>query len=302
MSEYSSTHRPISMRKFAATALIIALSVPSSFAFADANTAADIYRDASEAYQKGNFTEAASLLEKAYIEDKNLIYKYNQILAYMGAHNHAEALRVLNKHSEAMKADGRFDDIDEIRHQLETSVAEKEKADKEKLAANNTSSANNENSGNSVVAPSVNTDNSSPNYVAWSLVGVGGAAMISSALFFNYAFAPDEAARHDKVEQNLKLDNISRNDAWNRVYGGDQNWINSDVKTLNNQLLIGRVMLGTGIVLAGTGLALWYFDVPGGSTEQNMANKKPDDSKTLQVRFSPYFSTGSAGASMNLTF
>ncbi len=289
------------MRKFAATVLIIALSVPSSFAFADANTAADLYRDASEAYQRGSFTEAASLLEKAYVEDQNLIYKYNQVLAYMGAKNSQEALRVLNQHSEAMKADGRFDDIDEIRQQLETAVAEKEKAEQERIAADNAAKTDYEKQNGSVIAPPTTpASDSSPNYLAWSLVGVGGAAMASSALFFTYALVPEQRERYAQVETNMKT--MGEKEAWSKVYKTDKTLKDSDVSTLNNQLTIGRVMLGTGIALAGTGLALWYFDIPGGSTETNVANRKSEDANPLQVRFSPYFSTESAGASMHLKF
>lgn len=287
------------MHKLVATVLIIALTVPSSFAFADANTAADLYRDASEAYQRGSFSEAASLLEKAYVEDQNLIYKYNQILAYMGARNHAEALRVLDQHNDAMKADGRFDDLDEIRQQLETAIAKKEKAEQDKIAASSPANTDYEKPNDSVVAPPA-ADSSSPNYLAWSLVGVGGAAMASSVLFFTHFFAPNEKERQAKVDEYLKT--MSERDAWNEVYNRDQALADSDASTLNRQSTLGYVMLGTGIALAGTGLALWYFDIPGGSTEKSVANQKRDDSSALQVRFSPFFSTESAGASMHLKF
>lgn len=292
------------MRKFAATALILALTFPPSMAFANPNAAVDTYREASEAYQRGNFKEAASLLERAYKEDPNLIYKYNQILAYQGARDYAEALRILDEFRQPMLDDGRFDDINDIRAQLETALAEQTRLEQEKAAASAPST--DYETDTAVVAPPAPEENASSPTYPWILVGVGGAALVSSALFGSYIFISDEVDRLDQYHTLAKT--IPQNEAFNKVYGEDEAVGNrraqEDKDAQDFHRTMSFAMLGTGVVLVGTGLALWYFNSPGDSASApaGHATKANSSSKSLQVDFSPYFSPESAGASMLLKF
>lgn len=86
-----------------------------------AQEAAEFYGQASEAYQSGEYQKAADLLDLAFGKNPDLVYKYNRILALQAAGDAATALAELNALYSPMKADPqkRFDDIDEIKAQLE---------------------------------------------------------------------------------------------------------------------------------------------------------------------------------------
>src|SRR5690606_22327447 len=104
------------------------LATPTmAFAQDDARArATQFYEQASEAYSQGHFARAIDLLERAFAHDQNLVYKYNQILAHQGLGQYEEALRILDIYAEPMESDGRFDDIMDIRAQLEEAIAEKD--------------------------------------------------------------------------------------------------------------------------------------------------------------------------------
>jgi len=121
--------------RFLATLLATALCLGSSVvAMADPQKAAEYYQSASTAYQNGDYMKSADLLERAYAEDPNLIYQYNRILALQAAGKYDRAMRVLEVYAGPMKEDAkkRFEDVPQIRAQLEKQIAEKKKADAEK--------------------------------------------------------------------------------------------------------------------------------------------------------------------------
>ncbi len=112
-----------------AFALAIMLTVPATV-WADAATATEYYNQATVAYQQGDYQKAADLLDKAFGADTDLVYKYNRILALQALGDHEKALSELNTMYGPMKADdqNRFEDIDDIKGQLESSIQAKQNA------------------------------------------------------------------------------------------------------------------------------------------------------------------------------
>lgn len=95
----------------------------SAIAVADTDKAREYYQDAVELYNAGKFEESAKLLKKAYEEEANLTYQYNRIRALQGAGKYEKALEVLRTYEQPMLDAKGFEDIQEIKSELEEKVA-----------------------------------------------------------------------------------------------------------------------------------------------------------------------------------
>ncbi|WP_146618433.1 tetratricopeptide repeat protein [Lujinxingia litoralis] len=240
--------------------------------------ATHFYEQASEAYSQGHFERTIDLLERAFAHDQNLVYKYNQILAYQGLGKFEEALRVLDIYAEPMEADGRFDDILEIRANLEEAIAEKQS---EVVKAPDEGETTGE---TPVEAPAMEAppevDDAGSNVLAWSLIGTGGAALAAGALLGSGVLIGDTIER---------LENSTTPETYQQVYSGEFSREDdlSMVKT-HNGITIG-LLIG-GVVLGAAGSTLLFLD----------QRTDRDDSATLSI--SPAAGPGFAGASLRGQF
>lgn len=184
------------------TALGICLASPS--AFAGEKEAKEYYSQAKDAYQAGDFSKAADLLERAYAEDPNLIYQYNRILALQGMEKYNEALRVMDIYENPMKKDGRFDDVAEIRAQIEAALAKKSESDDttaDDPAPDEQDSDEQQEEKQALEEPGA-TEPPPPNtasrdrIIGWSFVGAGIVAAAAGSPF--YTRNPDDLSA-DKV-------------------------------------------------------------------------------------------------------
>ncbi|MGM0557182.1 MAG: hypothetical protein ACQEVA_12440 [Myxococcota bacterium] len=201
------------LRLFFVGLAVLTVCLCSVSAFAGEEQAKEYYSQAKDAYQAGEFTRAADLLERAYAEDPNLIYQYNRILALQGMEEYKEALRVLDIYENPMKEDGRFDDVAEIRAQLEESIAEQkeqegqqdkdtEKNKEKETVADRDKTATSDASSDSGSSTSPDSDTASgqdlklgdtrkrDRIIGWSLVGAGAVAAIAGSPF--YTKNPDD--------------------------------------------------------------------------------------------------------------
>ncbi|MBA2665352.1 MAG: hypothetical protein H0U74_23890 [Bradymonadaceae bacterium] len=272
-------------QKLVASLLALGLSLPSAIALADPARAAEYYREASDAYQRGDFLEATELLERAFAQDHNLVYKYNQILAFQGMRNFSEALRILDIYANPMKSDGRFDDVDDIRSQLESSIAQAEQAaEQDRLAKQQQDAA--------IKEPVGPADGGAPNYVAWSLIGAGGVALLASAVTGSTILISDE---FDRVER-------ANEQGYDAVYASGRFNSREDYQSVENHQIMTVVFLVSGILLAGTGATLWYLGIPASTSAGAQSPASLDEPSALRFDFLPQVSAQSAGASMRLTF
>lgn len=250
-----------------------------AFAQDDARArATQFYEQASEAYSQGHFARAIDLLERAFAHDQNLVYKYNQILAYQGLGEYEEALRILDIYAEPMESDGRFDDIMEIRAQLEEAIAEKDAAVVEApKGGENTEET-------PVEAPAIEAppevEDAQPNVLAWSLIGAGGVALAGGALVGSGLLIGDTIER---------VENSTTPETYQQVYAGEFNR-EDDLNTVQTHKNITAGLLIGGVVLGAAGTTLLVL----------APRADRDDSATLSI--SPAAGPGFAGASLRGQF
>ncbi|TXD33493.1 hypothetical protein FRC98_20540 [Lujinxingia vulgaris] len=276
------SHSALSGRRLLALLISASLLATPTMAFAQDDSrarATQFYEQASEAYSQGHFARAIDLLERAFAHDQNLVYKYNQILAYQGLGEYEEALRILDIYAEPMESDGRFDDIMEIRAQLEEAIAEKDAT----VAKPPHDGENTEES--STEAPAIEAppevEEPQPNILAWSLIGAGGVALAGGALFGSGVLIGDTIER---------IDTSQTRDGYFDVYGDGEFTREDDLNTVKTHggITIGLLVGGAALGIAGT--TLLVLDQ---STDR-------DDSATLSI--SPAAGPGFAGASLRGQF
>jgi tetratricopeptide (TPR) repeat protein len=260
------------LRLFLVGLAALTVCLTSTPAFAGEQEAKEFYSQAKDAYQAGDFARAADLLERAYAEDPNLIYQYNRILALQGMEKYKEALRVLDIYENPMKEDGRFDDVAEIRAQLEEAIAEQTGDDAQ--ATSDTSDEDPTAEASSASEASGTADEGKPDdedvqlddtrkrdrIVGWSLVGAGAAAAIAGSPF--YTKSPDN--------------------------------LNDD--ELGTYRTISIVTISSAVVLSGAGA---YFLYRGYSGESSASASHGESGKFF---VSPYVTTEGGGGSLLLRF
>lgn len=177
-----------------ATLLMVGLSLPS-MVFADPQKAAEYYQQATEAYQNGDLESAADLLNKAYAEDPDLVYQYNRILALQGLGKYEEALQVASALEAPMKADpqNRFEDIAEIKAQLQAQV-EKQRQAQTDTTTTDATTANNNTDTTVEDQTTIQPEPSGPPILAYALLGAGGALLVPGVLFVTGILMPSDAA------------------------------------------------------------------------------------------------------------
>jgi tetratricopeptide (TPR) repeat protein len=284
--------------KLLSICIIGLLTVPPSMAFAGPEEAAAYYEEASQAYQDGDYEKAARLLRRAFAEDSNLIYKYNRILALQAMGDYDTALEELDIWENRMKEDGRFDDIKEIRAQLEKAKAEADA--KEKATADKTDDQKDGNQkdgdkvadGQAVDGPDkVAPADDGPNYLGWSLVGAGAVGLGSAALFGSTLLIDD-------VEANLTC---SENKGAANCYpeGSDASALyQEDYDTWQTHQTITWVSLGIGAVALVGGGAVLLMD----ASEQDAEADVPVSADNADVSFSPYVGADGAGGVLHISF
>ncbi|TXD32341.1 hypothetical protein FRC96_17925 [Lujinxingia vulgaris] len=271
----------LSGRRLLALLISASLLATPTMAFAqdDARArATQFYEQASEAYSQGHFARAIDLLERAFAHDQNLVYKYNQILAYQGLGEYEEALRILDIYAEPMESDGRFDDIMEIRAQLEEAIAEKDAAVVEAPKGGETTEET------PVEAPAIEAppevEDAQPNVLAWSLIGAGGVALAGGALFGSGVLIGDTIER---------IENSTTPEGLQNTYTGDRTR-DDDLDQLSTHRTLTVAFLAGGVVLGAAGTTLLVLD----------QRTDRDDSATLSI--SPAAGPGFAGASLRGQF
>lgn len=209
-------------------------------AYDPAERAAEYYEEAARAYSDGNFERAAELLGRAYAHEPNLIYKYNEILAHLGMGDYEQALRMLDTFEEPMRADGRFDDLDEIRDELEEAVAASEDDDTAVDVAQPDE-----------LEPDDGAPREGPNLLAWSLVGGGGALFTGGLVVASGLLIGDTIDR---------LEGATTPEGYQEIYGDGTYDYDQDSGTLRTHQIVATVLLSAGIVTAATGGTLLWLD------------------------------------------
>ncbi len=293
--------------KLLSACIISLLTVPPSVAFAGPEEAAEYYEQASQAYQSGDYDKAAKLLRRAFAEDSNLIYKYNRILALQAMGDIDTALEELDVWENRMKEDGRFDDIDEIRQQLEEAKA---KAETEKKDDTETAEAGSgdkkdgdatheDKDGKDGDGKVVKTDpvepvepaEQGPNILGWSLVGVGVAGLGTAGLFGSTVLISDIADRREQLASGTSRAEVYQDfDDADAQFQDDQN-------TWSTHQTITWVSLGLGAVALIGGGAVLLMDA-GDDTEAEV----PVSADNAEVSFSPYVGADGAGGVLHISF
>lgn len=213
--------------------------------FDNEERAAQFYQEASEAYGAGDYGRAAELLERAFAHEQNLVYKYNQILAIQGLGDYQEALRLLDIYGDPLRLDGRFDDVDELKEELEQALeahreseAAHEAAQKEQELAIEPPPAE--------PAPALQ----GTNILGWSLIGAGTAALATGALFGSGVLIKDVTARLEDSRTAADEETIYGSSEFNRE---------DDLATLHTHRILTAALVAGGVTAAGAGGVILFL-------------------------------------------
>lgn len=236
--------------------------------------ATEYYQDASDAYAAGKFDRAAELLDRAFANDPDLIYRYNQLMAYLGLGDYEAGLALLDDYGAAMRDDGRFDDVEELRLELEQSYeAAREKREQEQREAEETAEKEDEEEVEQADIEPVDVDDASGNTVAWTLLGTGGAA-VAGGLFLSSGMLLSDPI--DRIEQSRTPEDERQ------VYAGIDLERQDDLDVLRTHQILSIALLSGGAILGATGTVLL---MRGDSAEEPSA-----------LRLEPLFDGDRAGA------
>lgn len=274
-----------------AASLATLLVLPPAVAFAGPEEAAEYYKQASEAYESGEYARAADLLERAYAEDPNLIYQYNRVLALQALGRYDEALKLLDLYENPMMEDGRFNDIKEIRAEIEQAKAEQEAEAAAATVGPKAATAGGvdpDAAAGSLDDPAVTVTKTEPagdepNYLGWSLVGGGALLMGTGALFGSGLLLGDVADRRDCLETSSRAECYGE-------FSDPQQQYNDDKDTWETHQTLTLVFLGVGAATAiGGGVVLFLDD--GG-----------DDAQATRLELTPYATGDGGGGAVRLDF
>ena len=299
--------RSLPRRLLAALLAITLVSLPAT-TFAGPEEAKEYYEQAKNAYKEGNLEKAAELLERAYAEDPNLVYQYNRILALQGMGEYEEALRVLDIYQNPMLEDGRFDDINAIRKELEKHLAEKKASDgdtgeqpgTDKPMKDRDGTKTSEKDETKATPPpdedrdkskdkDKDTDESSGNVLAWSLIGGGGASLLAGGLISTGIFISEDdrdAAACDEFSECPSTSDLSTQEAQDKQ--------DAAKRKIRTQMTVSIVLLGVGLAAAGTGT---YLLLSNRSSESESSA-----SRGVRLRVTPYASADGGGGMLRIEF
>lgn len=275
------------------TSLLMALlTMPPGLAFAGPEEANEHYEKSARAYEEGDFARAAELLERAYEEDSDLIYQYNRILALQADGKHERALDVLEKYEEPLEDDGRFDDIPEIREELEEAQARikaGEAEEDEQIEDPREISDEQQEGAGSLDGMSATE------ITGWSLLGTGAATLGVAGLFGSTLLIPDVATRQACMADGdntfdpscYEADGIDEREAQREQFRDDRN-------TWETHQTLTWVFLGVGSAAALGGGALLLMD--------DSSADDADDDAAASIRVTPYAGAEGAGGLLQLSF
>lgn len=289
MNAFRQTH-------LSSTCLILAaaLTFQSAPVFAqDSAAAARYYQQASEAYQSGEYIRAERLLERAYQEEPDLIYQYNRILANEAAGKTEEALGILEEFRVEMLADPdmRFADIDELKGRLETSLDEERAAEEAQEAAEAEAAAELE----VAEEPQAQVEevyieaDSSPNYLGWTLLGVGAAGLGAAAAFGSTIFISE-------LDERLSCEQQGDGGCY-ADYEEPQARYDDDIRVWKAHRTITWITLGVGAAAVLGGSLAFYLGGDSAGQEDELSR-----STTTKLEISPLVGAGAAGGSIQLSF
>ena len=296
------------LRRLLSALLISALMMPG-IVFADPAKAQEYYNSAALEYEKGNYQKAADLLYSAYAEDGNLIYVYNRILALQAAEEYDEALKELKVFENRMANDAekRFEDIPQVKKQLEERVALQE--NKNNDTNNNTNNTSNQTNNDTVKDPGTTTPTKKkgPGIVAISLLAggalvAGTGILISTGIFFG-----------DSTEHEQSIDVINRLNAgavtfaqyeaeMRAIWGTDNidaatEAYDDATNTQKSQETLSIILMATGGALVVGGIVAWIVNVSG---DDSGADNVPTSADRLQI--SPVVGPDGIGAALKFEF
>ncbi len=281
--------------KLLSLCIVGCLTVPSGAAFAgDPAAAAQFYQQASKAYEQGKYAEAAELLEKAYARDQNLIYKYNEVLAYQAMGKYDEALRILDAYEEPMLEDSqhRFSDIKKIHAQIDQAKAKAQaQAKATKAGANGPKDAHAANGEQKDASTGITEPpEKGPNILGWSLVGVGVVGLGAAGLFGSTVLISDVADRESCMESGTVAKCYAD-------FNNPQAQLKQDQDTWSTHQTLTWVSLGVGIAaLVGGGVVLYM------NSQDETAPDMGATGDDAQVTLTPYVGAHSAGGVVNVSF
>ncbi|MFU8805847.1 MAG: hypothetical protein ACNA8W_18690 [Bradymonadaceae bacterium] len=239
--------------------IAVALLAAAGPVWADSDQAQRYYEEAAGAYQNEDFKRAAVLLDLAFKEHEDLVYKYNEILAWMGDGDHRRALALVEAHREALVTDGRFDDIAELHEELRAALDEGDasESDAPKEAASKDVVED--------IPEAGKTTSSGPNIAAWSLIGAGVTSLGTGALFASEVLIKDRTRRLDAAidDGNPTPERLAE------IYASENPAVDyeNDRQAYQTHHMWKNVFFLGGVVLGATGVTLLVLDIPGTSGE-----------------------------------
>lgn len=271
------------------------LTIPSTLAFAagDTQAAQKYYRQASQAYQQGDYAKAVDLLERAYAYDADLMYKYNEILALKAMGKYDQALKILDVYEDPLLKDAknRFSDIKELHAEIarDKAAADAAQAKPETKASQVPTKPVMPSEQPEIAGNSPTPADSDYTVLGWSLVGVGAAGLAAAGLFGSTVFVGDVADRRSCAQDSSVNQCYSDFDDPKAQYEDDR-----DAWSTNQTLT--WVSLGVGVAAAVGGGVILYLD----DNEAPEPTAGSGDAAALRVV--PYINGDGAGGVLNLSF
>lgn len=269
--------------------LTIMIALPAT-AWADeaAAAAAEYYSQATTAYQQGDYRKAADLLDLAFGAKPDLVYKYNRILALQALEDYETALTELNAMYGPMNADrnARFDDIEQIKAQLEAAVA-----------AQQTDTSTEP---DPVVEPDpvepigpAPPPRDGPNIPAIALIAGGGAVLATGVLFATAILLPGD------VRECLGDKETPSNCESYIAEGNTQAQALVEARHVRRTHRIAAVsLMSAGAIIAGVGVVLLVLD----GSNSTASAQAPMSAGLDSLRVAPYVSHDGPGAMLQLRF
>ena len=250
--------------------------------------AADYYREASQAYANGEFERAADLLHRAFSHDADLIYLYNQVMALMGMGDYDKALDRLAEYEQPLLDDERFEDIEELRVEIEDYIAakkEEEQRAKERRAEQEQLEEERRAQKEAALEDDIGApyEEEESNALGWGLAGTGAATLATGLFFSSGVLIADHIDR---------LEGSRTPEDERTVYDGMSFERDDDLSTLRTHRVLSALFLSSGVALTISGGVL----LKGGNSSE------PDTIEGLSLRLTPTLSTDRIGAALRGRF
>ncbi len=298
-------------RSFISLLLIFLVALPAT-AFADAASAQVFYENAAKEYGKGNYGQAAELLYKAYVNDANLIYAYNRILALQADKQYTAALKELNVFENQMMKDPdkRFEDVPQIKTKLEDQVKAaaaakvKDPIVKDPVIKDPVVKDPDVKDPDNTVQPIPETGLNSMEILGLTIAGAGIPVLVVGILFSTGITVSDEV---DRVQE-VKDSNESLNDAIDIAYTEQEcspstsdeieNTCRDQYFDEKDDIIPGELDTAVPLIIAGGALII------GGGILYLVSGDSPAEADASASNFTiaPYITPTGAGAGFSLDF